>query len=93
MPGLDVVRGAGKGGNRQSGVSATSALIDGVGAVVECVGTFAGDRVGVEVGIAGGEGESRVEDPDGVVGVADQLMLLVVMSSLMVLVLVLTAMV
>jgi len=40
MLGLVVVRGAGKGGNKQSGVSATSALIDGVGAVVECVGTF-----------------------------------------------------
>ena len=52
-----------------------------------------GNRVGVEVGIAGGEGESSVESTGGVVGVADQLPLLVVVSSLIVLVLVLTAMV
>ena len=52
-----VCGGAGKGGSRQSGVSAAAAaLIDSVGAVVECVcvGAFVGDRVGVEVGIAGG---------------------------------------
>jgi len=54
--GLVVVHSsAGKGRNGQYSVSAAAAtLIDNVGAVVECVGAFAG-HVGVRVRIASGE--------------------------------------
>jgi len=59
--GLVVVHGsAGKGRNGRYGVSAAAAtLIDNVGAVIECVGAFAG-HVGVRVGIASGEGVGGV---------------------------------
>jgi len=56
--GLVVMHGsAGKGRNGQYGVSTTAATL--IGAIVECVGAFAG-HVGVRVGIASGEGVGSV---------------------------------